>query len=168
MVSCGAWHKAVQAKPSTEKAEHEKRFTVQKKYSLLLRPEEKYLSVFVFSIWYSFPLLRSSVTWKMPHCVHCSSPGCALLSQSSRSLPRHIWFLARLCFCASLWGSIHMFRYHWVMTVSWRERRDHCVCWSQDQDWMIRGNRCDAARGDSWKIPLNAMWVHEWMQRSNC
>ena len=48
-------------------------------------------------------------TWHkaMPHYVHFSGPGCALISHSDRTLPRHIWFLARLIMTNNVCASAH-------------------------------------------------------------
>lgn len=42
------------------------------------------------------------------HIVFTSAgPGCALVSHSDRTLPRHIWFLARLIMSNNVYGSAH-------------------------------------------------------------
>lgn len=78
-------------------------------FSLLLRngaPGHN-ISLSAFSIWYSFPLLRSSVSLNLPHYVHSRSLRRALVSHSACALPRHIWFLVRLIMFNNVRGSAH-------------------------------------------------------------
>lgn len=85
----------------------------------------------------------------LPHCVLRSTPSCALLSHSDRTLPRHIWFLARLITTNNVHTVLriplgphsYVQILHQVTAVSRKERRDYCTAWLQDGKLMTQRYR---------------------------